>query len=212
MTCEHLALLLEDYHAGALPDDEAARLEQHLLSCEACRAEFRFQRSLRLEAAALPRGVRPASNLWPGIQHRLTSRPASLTNRAPAPWWHNRWLLAAAAVLLVIVASSVTAIVLRPRVSPPRTASTAGQFATTEAAYREAANDLAAALERRRANLAPEQVAVIERNLKIIDDAIRESEAALAEHPGNQRIMELLWGSYEKKIDLLQRASSNVES
>ncbi len=209
MTCDQLTELLDGYHAGELAQPDAQSLEQHLLTCEGCQAEFRFQRELRLRAAQLPRGVKPAANLWPGIQHRLTRDPRTARN---TPWIRHRWMLAAAAVLLMGLASSLTALWMRHSGAPQVVTSTPNGFQVTEAAYREAVTDLAAALERRRASLAPAQIAVIEHNLRIIDDAIRETEAALSEQPGNRPVIDLLWASYEKKIDLLKRASSNVES
>jgi hypothetical protein len=52
----------------------------------------------------------------------------------------------------------------------------------------------------------------VEHNLRIIDEAIRETQAALAEDPRNERVAQLLWASWEKKIDLLKRAAQHAES
>lgn len=212
MTCAELSERLDRYHAGVLPREEAEILEQHLLTCESCRSEFRFQRGLRAEVAALPRSLRPAGDLWSGIQARISSRRVRAENLPAPAWWQRRAFLAAAAIILMALASSATAFFMRQRAPTVVAADSGSSFRTTEAAYREAADELAAALERRRASLGAAQIAVIEHNLRIIDEAIRETQAALAEQPGNRKVVDLLWASYEKKIDLLQRAASSGES
>jgi hypothetical protein len=48
-------------------------------------------------------------------------------------------------------------------------------------------------------------VAVVRRNLDIIDQAIRESREALAADPGSGFLLEQLDRAYERKVDLLRR-------
>lgn len=66
--------------------------------------------------------------------------------------------------------------------------------------------ELSAALQARRTRLAPETVRVIEENLRTIDRAIQEAQAALAADPGNQRPAHTILAMYMRKIDLLQQA------
>ena len=209
MKCTEVFERIEVYHAGELPRLEAEALEQHLLSCADCAREFRFLRSLRAEAAALPREIAPPLDLWPGIVDHMGRGPVTAKNGS------SRWLrppmLAAAAVVLMLGTAAVTAGLLR-RDNPTLAQATGADFRVTEAAYQHAATELSATLEVRRKNLSPAANMVIEQNLRIIDEAIREIQAALAADPNNQDVRGLLWGSYEKKIDLLQRAAESVES
>jgi hypothetical protein len=205
MTCTEIFELVERYHSGNLPRLESEAVEQHLLSCDECRADFRFQRSLKTGVAALPREIHAPDAVWQGIQQRIS--PARQAAGRPQ-WWQRRGALAAAAVLLMAVTSAVTALLVRQ----PNTTAGSGRFSVTEAAYERAAEELAQTLEYRRKDLSPTALAVIEHNLRIIDEAIRETQAALAADPRNERVAELLWASWEKKIDLLERAAQHAES
>ena len=203
MNCADMTEMVERYHAGNLPRLESEAVEQHLLSCDACRADFRFQRTLKNDVASLPREIRPPARVWDGIQASIRSGRSATSFH----WWHRRSLLAAAAVFLVLATASVTAMLVRQPEPGPR-----GTFSVTEAAYEQAAAELGQALELRRKDMSPTALAVVEHNLRIIDEAIRETQAALTEDPGNERVAELLWASWEKKIDLLKRAARHAES
>ena len=123
----------------------------------------------------LPRSIEPARDLWPGIEGRLERRPAA----------RRRWLvvLAAAAVIIIAAASSLaTAWFLGGREQPAAVASAGDD---REAVYLRATAALAQELAVSRDDLAPETVAVLDRNLEIIDRAIAESRAALAADPSN---------------------------
>ncbi len=48
---------------------------------------------------------------------------------------------------------------------------------------------------------------LIERNLQIIDNAIRESRAAFSMDPHNRELMETLSANYEKKLQVLRQVS-----
>ena len=205
MTCTEIFELVERYHSGNLPRLESEAVEQHLLSCDACRADFRFQRTLKTGIAALPREISPPGGTWEGIQQRIS--PVRQAAGRPQ-WWQRRGALAAAALLLITLSSAITALLVRR----PDTFTGTSSFAVTQAAYERAAEELAETLEYRRKDLSPTALAVIEQNLRIIDEAIRETQAALATDPRNQRVAELLWASWEKKIDLLERAAQHAES
>jgi predicted anti-sigma-YlaC factor YlaD len=201
MNCADMVVMVERYHAGNLPRLDAEAVERHLLACDGCRADFRFQRTLLGQVAALPREILPPEGTWDGIHRRIRE------TRAAPRWWQRRSLLAAAAVLLIVATASVTALVVRRPGEPP-----ARSFLVTQAAYEQAALELGRTLEVRRKDLSPAALAVVEHNLRIIDEAIRETQAALAQDPGNERVTTLLWASWEKKIDLLERAAENAES
>ena len=63
------------------------------------------------------------------------------------------------------------------------------------------------ALEARRSQLSPTTVAVIEQNLRVIDDAIRQSRAALAKDPGSRLLNDQLDRTLAKKTGLLRAAA-----
>lgn len=79
-------------------------------------------------------------------------------------------------------------------------------FRPAEREYQQAVDDLARVLETRRASLAPETVATLERNLAIIDAAIAESRAALVNDPDSRELTNLLSSTYDAKVQLLRRA------
>lgn len=79
-------------------------------------------------------------------------------------------------------------------------------FRPAEREYQQAVDDLARVLETRRASLAPETVATLERNLAIIDAAIAESRAALVNDPNSRELTQMLSSTYDAKVQLLRRA------
>ena len=66
---------------------------------------------------------------------------------------------------------------------------------------------LHAALEARRGQLNPATVAVIEQNLRVIDEAISQSEAALARDPNSRLLNDQLDRTLAKKTGLLRAAA-----
>jgi hypothetical protein len=78
-------------------------------------------------------------------------------------------------------------------------------FAQAQSAFEGARSQLLAALEARKGSLSPQTLAVVEENLKIIDRAVGEMQAALARDPGNRELPALLVTAYRQEIDLLRR-------
>jgi hypothetical protein len=62
-------------------------------------------------------------------------------------------------------------------------------------------------VEGRRAQLDPVTISVIERNLKVIDDAIAQCRLALAKDPASRFLMESLNNALETKVKLLRTAT-----
>ena len=208
MTCLELFDHMDRYHAGTLSRSDAEAVEQHLLGCTECAADFRFQRSLKGKAAALPNAIAPEHELWPGIRDRI--RGTDSRARIGRPGWPRMPWLIAAAIVLMALSSGITALLTRS--GNPQPSYGSRDFHSTEAGYRQAAEELARTLQAHRKELGEPALRVIEQNLRIIDQAIAETQAALESDPRNQQVTELLWASYEKKIDLLQRAAQSVES
>jgi glycine cleavage system protein P-like pyridoxal-binding family len=59
--------------------------------------------------------------------------------------------------------------------------------------------------------LNPRTVLVLERNLRIIDDAVREARAALAVDPANPLLNAQLADVRRRKLQLLRRAALIIE-
>lgn len=163
--------------------------------------------------AELPKSIEPARDLWPQIADRISRGKvvAGEFGRPSAPLvWRRPAMLAAAAVVLVVMTSAVTTVVLRNRL--PAGAAIPTDFANVETEYLSATNEILRAVHAGEVRLSPATVAVLEKNLLVIDDALRESREALARDPANSALREMVLTSYRHKLDLLRRvAAGSVE-
>jgi anti-sigma factor RsiW len=225
---------LNDFADGDLPAAEREEVQKHLAACAECSLEVEAIHGLRAQARALPREIAPPRDLWPEIAARIGVQTGAVDGeiarrrvvgtvfRPPArSIWRRRAGLAAAALALVAFSSAVTthwigrrgaptpevAALPEARVAEPARAVTAlAAFRPTEREYLRTVEDLETVLEARRHRLAPETVATVEENLRIIDRAIWESRVALEADPGNADLPLVLSGVYRKKVELLQAA------
>ena len=221
MTHEKTLELLDDFLDGELdPRDERA-VRRHLMECDDCREEERALRTLLAHAAALPDEILPERDLWAGIAPRLAARaPAAAPRTRHRPRHIPGWMLAAASVALVVSTSLVTLelaprrgeVAVLPAEQAAAPAAVAGPpsalvaFRPAEQVYEQAIDELSILLEARRDELAPQTVAVLEENLRIIDQAIADSRAALARDPASAELTLLLAGAYDAKLGVLRRA------
>lgn len=222
MNCTDYQSTLHDWFDGELAVETETSLQAHLARCDECRAEAEALRTLLAEAAALPREIAPPRDLWPEIAARIEATRVvevdfGAGRRVRASLWRGRALLAAAAVVLVVASSAVTAAFLRGggevavnepamiRVHPPAGTAFAA-FEPAEADYERTISDLRAAVAVGEGVLAPETVATLDANLRIIDRAIAESRAALEADPNNRDLVLMLSGIYRQKVELLQTA------
>jgi hypothetical protein len=181
-------------------------------------------------AAQLP-PLSPSRDLWAGIEARIQAPVIALPHAAaPAPAaaeatvpatavarlpWRK---LAVAASLLIAVTAGVTYTIVARR-------GTAGLAATNDSASVDARLPLTPAvpvsaasaeqtfdreigamrniINQRRKDLDPATIAVLEKNLKLIDAAIAESKAALAKDPASAFLMDRLNHAYDTKLQLL---------
>jgi hypothetical protein len=168
-------------------------------------------------ALASLRDEPPTADLWPGIAARLSAPPSSrrvVSLTLPQ--------LAMAATLIIAVSAGVSWLALAPRPAatlPPEPAIRAVvepggavqpdiQRATfADAQFDAAVADLERILREESQRLDPQTVMVIERNLRAIDDAIRESRAALDADPANTYLNSHLADARRRKLDLLRRAA-----
>jgi hypothetical protein len=182
--------------------------EPHLTECGECRETLRKVRALVGAAHALPREVAPDPRLWPDLRERVRRTP-----RRPARAWATRFAWVAAAAV-VVFAAGIT--VFMPRgpgkakgvqQPTPNTQLDARLVSHVESNYAATVDDLRRTLDAQRATLAPNTVRVVERSLATIDSAIAEARAALAADPANEALVRILSAHYERKVELLQRAT-----
>jgi hypothetical protein len=205
MICAELREHLAAYAQGTLAPADAAALEEHLTGCAACSALLEQLEPPTEGASALAKSIEPDTDLWPGIEARLTPFRGT---RVTLP----SWALAAAAVVLIALSSAVTALLLRPRPAPTVAVAPAVTVSPLEAQYATAASELSAELARARTRLSPATLAVIEKNLAVIDSALAESRRALAGDPGNAVLERLVIATWQQKMDFLRRATALGES
>ena len=194
----------------------------HLVDCADCRAHLAALRALLGAARHAPVAMDPPVDAWAQIRRSIDEQKTVPLPRHPSspPHVHmSRRTLGAAAILLIAVSSGVTAVALRgPRAdgSPPArrgdehevTATPVSDLGAIEQEYLSSASTLRAALDQERPTLTPATVVLVERNLRIIDEAIAEARAALMRDPASAALRALLRKSHEQKIDFLRRTTA----
>jgi hypothetical protein len=178
---------------GALEPALIERLTEHVSRCESCRSIREDLAHLVVQARHLPREVAPRADLWPQIRDRL-HRPV---HRSSPRWgWPAGGLLMAAAALLAMFAGS-------PGPEPQPTAM--DELAAWESTVRGATNDLEQALAARQDEMDPETLAIVTRNLRIIDAAIEETREALSRKPSDEAGRAALAALHQHKLQLLRQ-------
>lgn len=237
----HPDLQLSALLDGDLDEAAAADVRAHVAGCVECQSVLADLDALRTEARAWAEVDTPAAvDLWPGVLSRLESRDAGSTTpgaghsgvavAGPARWYRRRWSvgvpeLALAASLAAAIAGAL--VWTRPAAVPATVAETTPVIAASEplavedsavtpvsfadAQYDAAVGDLERVLRDQRDRLDPRTVSVLERNLRIIDDAIGDAREALAADPANALLNAHLAGARRRKLDLLRRATLITE-
>ena len=260
MSCEffndHLMALLEN----EVDDATRAALEQHAMRCAECASLLADVRSLRAEAASLPK-LTPSRDLWAGIAARIEAPVVPIGTAAPGVTGHStttrRWIRGAliAASLLGAMGLGYFAARRGQSVSPPvavrpetvqvlatrppdtttatqttgretprealpeaatpvqtvanttRSVRASGAVATMTADYDREIARLRALIEQRRNQLDPATVAIIDRNMQVIDAAIVECKKAIARDPASHFLIESLNQSFQTKVELMRTAA-----
>jgi anti-sigma factor RsiW len=220
MNCRDVEALMDDFVDGTLPERERRGVAGHLEACPECRTSEARMRALLARVGALPRAVEPPRDPWPTIADRIT---AGTVIEADFASRGRRWYLlgaaaVAAAVLITVVSLTTVLLVRHDRESniaatPGRPGATGVTTASLELSqaqetYAAARVQLLAALQARKATLSPQTLEVVEKNLRVIDRAVAEMQAALARDPANREIPALLVATYQQEVDLLQRVTS----
>ena len=186
----------------------------HRAACTTCAGEWAELDAISAAARALPL-LTPSRDLWSGIDARLGGNAhtsGSALARAERRWFRSPTLrMATAATLLVVASSAVTWRVATDRHDSAPTGSPRYSQASYESDF--AAMDveiraMQSLLNERRAELDPNTIAVLEKSLTLIDQAISESRAALLSDPASQFLAAQLARSYSTKLTLLRSTAT----
>jgi hypothetical protein len=202
------------------PTEHDVENERHRAACAECTALWTELEAIGAEAARLPL-LTPSRDLWQGIEARITAPRVLPFYRKTA----FRVLMAAS--LLIAVTSGVTWRLATRAAQPELPAAT---LAVSEPSSPDAVGaDLTAAnltavsgsvtqmdreiaalqtiVSERRGDLDPATLAVLERNLAVIDTAIAEARAALQADPNSTFIAQQFARAYTSKLTLLRGAA-----
>ena len=208
-----------DLNDAALDVATERALRAHLAACASCNGQVALLTALGTEAAALPTAIAPPDELWADIRGELAPRR---TTGSIEPVVRSFRHLAAAGVLIALGSSALTVALMRrsqavasapelaadgtraPHHSPTQLPAS---LASEESGFTRSVDVLQRTLDERRDSLAPSTIATVERSLRVADSAIVEARDALARDPGNRALAKLFASNYERKIDLLRRAT-----
>lgn len=221
---------LSEYMDHELSAADTHALEEHLSSCDVCRATLAELRDVVAAARSL-QDSEPGRDLWDDIAARIGGGPAHVAGVPPTAVTPLRRRfsftapqLAAAAVLLVaipagavwtiardgaVAAAAGTIVHAAGEPGPTRlvSAAPAPALTSTSTAYDSAVADLEHALEQSRDQLDPATVEVVERSIESIDRAIADARQALDADPGNPHLHRQLDSTMRRKVALLSRVT-----
>jgi predicted anti-sigma-YlaC factor YlaD len=223
VTCDRLALALDDYLDGRDGVASHAAIDAHLADCAPCRAIVVDVGRLRRAARALG-PIEPPAHVWPALQARLEKAHAGEAQPAETHFLAGRvdawaWQPLAAAAMLALVVSSLTwlggQLGSQPG-DPPSSRSAAGstagdagdsfaEFRLAEAQY----TDAIARLQGVAGAADPGAIdgitsVTLQSSLDDIDSVIGEARAALAQEPGDELSQESLLDALGSKVAVLQ--------
>jgi hypothetical protein len=173
--------------------------------------------SLLARARDLRDGIEPGRDLWSGIENRISN---ASPEASPTPWslalLFPRPLAAAVVGLFLVATTAISVSYLSGSLFGESTESVIAEsgavgIAALAAQIRErdgvagVHRSIRALLEANRENLPPETVAVLDENLRSIDQAIAEIHLALESNPDHHALSFLLAETYRSEAELLER-------
>jgi hypothetical protein len=235
--CEELESLLPGYLEGELDAAQRRAVERHAAACARCASLLEDVATIVRDARELPaltpsRDLWP--NIEARIQPDVVPLSAARAEkeartRRKSPRWSTARLAAAAAALVVstagvtyvatthLDAAHTTVAASGPAdggssLSPSgasRGRSTVRNASTlsSEQLYDQEIAHLQTIVRDRRSLLDTATIAVIQRNLAVIDSAIAQSKAALAADPNSRFLNEQLNSVLDQKVELLRTAA-----
>jgi hypothetical protein len=204
---------LSDFLDDELPEQERQAVAAHLESCAACTTLLRDLTAVT-HAAAAARIREPASDLWSGIEERLTPTMANRMLDLPRRRFSFSVFELVAAGLVLAAASGFAATRWwRPAAPPPAAVSSELPVdvlpaSFEDSAYDAAVADLETALRTGRDRLDPETVRVVEENLDIVNQALEDARHALADDPANEYLSDYVVETRRRKLSLLRHAAA----
>ena len=219
MQCDAFDALLPDYLERSLDPAILAAARLHLATCERCASVVRDLDDLRARAAELPL-LTPSRDLWPDIAARLSTGVVSLDERRERMVRRRHWLVNGAAAAGLIIATAIgTVSVMRfmqpaihiaeknpnnPLPPVPIPVIPVAEKLPATVTYEREIDGLRTIVRDRRAQLDPKTIAVIEKNLSVIDSAIAESRAALRKDSTSAFLADQLDHALDTKLTLLR--------
>lgn len=189
-------------------------------------------RAIVRAAGELPE-LAPSRDLWSGIEARLDTPVVVLPTRiandnapavAPAALLPLRQLAIAASLLIAVTAGVTYTLTRRgapdlalrgdtATVDAPVSAVPVESVSlqTAQQTFDKEIGAMRTVIAERRKDLDPVTLAVLQKNLKLIDAAIAESKAALAKDPASAFLLNRLTHAYDTKLQLL-RGVANIPS
>jgi len=194
MTHERCIELLDDYVDDELSPSDRREVDAHLESCTSCSAERESLSALVELAGDLPRGL--------SGDDRWTEVAEGLDTRTPSRRFPVAAVALAATALLAVGAVSLWEPPEPVQPPAPVVAPTPEAEPEVVADLRDLVGELETKVAARTA-LDPETAAHIQDNLRTIDAAIQEIEAALDDHPADASLTRSLTRAYQHKIGVL---------
>lgn len=212
---------LSAYIDDEMGSEERAEMEAHLAECRECSAVHAELRGVVSRARTLEtRG--PAADLWPGILTRIESGPDVVPIGVAHEAARDRRFaftlrqLIAAGLALLLTGAATSWFALSGSDAPAPAVATApppapedGTLVSNSVApdVESRMKHLETVLEAARLQLDPETIAVIEKNLAIVQAAVDEAERALESDPANEYLRAHLERTLRTKVDVLERAT-----
>lgn len=166
---------------------------------------------LREDVERLPRELTPQRDLWPEVARRIeASRRRARMVRSIT----MASTLAVAATLALVMGlrgrHAPSPVALAPSVSipaPTPVLASPPPPLPEEDTYASAERMLDTELDARRASLRPAQAAVLDENLRIVDQAIETTRAAVRDHPDDPELRSELDRVWQDKLDLIRQVT-----
>jgi hypothetical protein len=215
---EHLGERLSAYLDGELDGDALAVAQTHLAACADCRRALDDLQRITRRARSLDDRP-PERDLWAGIAARLSGEAgARVIPLAPRRRFAFSLPQLAAAGIAVALLSAGSAVLVTHTGRSPQATLAAGSTAAEPTAgfasakgiqsYDAAIRDLEATLAARRPKLDTATVRAVEQSLAIVDRAIRQAEAALAQDPNSMYLNSHLERALGSKLEVLRRVTT----